>query len=1053
MLEQPRKMKIKASAKAFDILTKNLYKDPLVSTMRELIVNAADASKNSGKLPVLTIKKTVSNKKDLLNGTDNIKENQMGYISVRDYGKGLSESEMYDLYSTLFESSKEKDSEQTGMFGIGSKSPFSLNSEFFVTSIQQGQYKKYKCYYSDKDDVPHIAKINEGPADSEDGLLVEVENTKVEVVRYSWRGTSASTILATLKMQLLNIPFKIKMENEEYINIEDNIKNRIFYRNKNDYICRIPNRIRNISSNLSPHINTKVAYVNVDSIMYKIDLSETIGKYIYDKVIELQETDNTLGKEEIEKIASNYRSKFITIFSNKYVPVVKYTKHDNIVDPSRENLMLDETLLQDILEKTIKLWEDFCDHIEKQLSHSNSRKHAILDVYDVFGIYFNDESNKYHDIDIRNSLPFNHMYKYINPDKNKNLAEILEIFYNIHYTRNVYTLFRHQDANNALRYYEKHRFYQIYIGISRDGGVDEFDNGCMDSTSTSKNNLPELSRYILQRLKENENSNRYYLIKKNNTTLTKRKLYEYFWRKIYTVPPLDQERVQHDVNLIVIDVADSDNIDHEEYKKSFEEYFCIDSSNVVLYSEVESLYKDLVKRGEIKIDKKPKTVKIYQHLQIVTDGDGGYYYAEMVRQKKPESLLEAELEEKFEELETENEDVLLLPIETSNKDRKLKNTVHIGQLWDGKTQLNIEISYFKSFMDNYLRYVKIHNVAFPKKKIKLPKNIFILSKQTVKKFKQENEYDLIHNINVVMKKSVLEGLYGKPRGYYDLDSVSPFEDISVIVESNSYYDRDLRVNVIKDEDEEHFYVDIHKTSSLSSLLYKLALRDPYDLEDHMLEHIIITTSHALEISEKKFAKKIAKNRDIMSYLKKKIRISVYLKYEKLIRDFVGTICDFANIPNRPHVDGETLNSSNILSPNYNSTLLPQKGAGKEGRSIMAKYEDEYLFGFAETTTSVLKYFHKFDKNLKDYKESNNDSESVDAFIEATKNTEKLKTEFEENILSVLSDTFNIYTKMLKKHVTNDFYQLLFDNDVKEITYEEFRHTVVDGFDPKTESES
>ena len=80
---------IKASAKAFSILSSNLYSNPLGSMIRELSTNAYDAHVMVGKKAEPFII-TLPNSMD-------------PSFKIRDFGPGLSNQEIHSVYTTFFE--------------------------------------------------------------------------------------------------------------------------------------------------------------------------------------------------------------------------------------------------------------------------------------------------------------------------------------------------------------------------------------------------------------------------------------------------------------------------------------------------------------------------------------------------------------------------------------------------------------------------------------------------------------------------------------------------------------------------------------------------------------------------------------------------------------------------------------------------------------------------------------------------------------------------------------------------------------------------------------
>lgn len=150
---------IKASAKAFQVLSQNLYSNPLGSVIRELSTNAYDAHVDSGKKDVPFIL-TLPNS---LEPT----------FKVRDFGTGLTEDEISHVYTTFFESTKTDSNDVVGCLGLGSKSPFGVADSFTISSYQNGKKTIYSAFLDDAR-IPSIAKFGVFDTEEDNGLEIEV---------------------------------------------------------------------------------------------------------------------------------------------------------------------------------------------------------------------------------------------------------------------------------------------------------------------------------------------------------------------------------------------------------------------------------------------------------------------------------------------------------------------------------------------------------------------------------------------------------------------------------------------------------------------------------------------------------------------------------------------------------------------------------------------------------------------------------------------------------------------------------------------------------------
>jgi len=150
---------IQASAKAFEILSSNIYSNKIKAVIREVSCNAQDAHV------------AVSN----LNPFDvHLPTSLEPWFNVRDYGPGLSDEDIRYIYTTYFFSTKTESNDYTGALGLGSKSPFCLVDSFIVTSYFNGVKRIYSCYKSETGE-PSIALLSEEDTDEPNGLNVYVD--------------------------------------------------------------------------------------------------------------------------------------------------------------------------------------------------------------------------------------------------------------------------------------------------------------------------------------------------------------------------------------------------------------------------------------------------------------------------------------------------------------------------------------------------------------------------------------------------------------------------------------------------------------------------------------------------------------------------------------------------------------------------------------------------------------------------------------------------------------------------------------------------------------
>src|SRR3990167_9550770 len=155
---QSNNFTIKASPKAFAILSAKLYSKPIIAIVRELSTNAADAM-------------TAANQ--TLQPFEVHLPNQLEpWFSILDNGIGMSHEKIMGLYTTYFGSDKTDSNEFTGCLGLGSKTPFAYANQFTVESRHNGVCRTYCCYIS-QDGFPCISLLNTENTSDSNGFFIK----------------------------------------------------------------------------------------------------------------------------------------------------------------------------------------------------------------------------------------------------------------------------------------------------------------------------------------------------------------------------------------------------------------------------------------------------------------------------------------------------------------------------------------------------------------------------------------------------------------------------------------------------------------------------------------------------------------------------------------------------------------------------------------------------------------------------------------------------------------------------------------------------------------
>ncbi|QQV89461.1 RIIA protein [Proteus phage SJ_PmiM] len=161
------KFTIATSAKAFKVLSQNLYTNQIRAIIRELSCNAADAHTLLGHFKPFDI--TLPSVLDTR-------------FIIRDYGPGLSDDDVTHMYTTYFESTKSDSNDFIGALGLGSKSPFGYTETFSIVSRFKGRARGYTACLDNGE--PSLIPTFDVEDDSPSGLEITVPVLEKDVSRW-----------------------------------------------------------------------------------------------------------------------------------------------------------------------------------------------------------------------------------------------------------------------------------------------------------------------------------------------------------------------------------------------------------------------------------------------------------------------------------------------------------------------------------------------------------------------------------------------------------------------------------------------------------------------------------------------------------------------------------------------------------------------------------------------------------------------------------------------------------------------------------------------------
>ena len=149
---------VEVSAKLFEIISTKIYQYPVAACIRELATNAHDSHIEAGNLNPFIV---------------SLPSKLNPFFIVEDFGVGLDDSDMTNIYRTVFKSTKENSNTQTGAFGVGRFAALAVSETFNIVARKNGVERHYVVSFI-AGDVPRLDMLAEFPTAERNGVKVSV---------------------------------------------------------------------------------------------------------------------------------------------------------------------------------------------------------------------------------------------------------------------------------------------------------------------------------------------------------------------------------------------------------------------------------------------------------------------------------------------------------------------------------------------------------------------------------------------------------------------------------------------------------------------------------------------------------------------------------------------------------------------------------------------------------------------------------------------------------------------------------------------------------------
>lgn len=156
-------------------LLTDLYSNPREAVLREYVSNAIDSHRRFG-VTDKRIEVTVPYFEKSAYGWSNNQAAGGDKLIVRDYGVGMSKTELVEIYSRYGSSTKRTNNTEIGGFGLGAKSALAIAHRFDIVSIKDGI--RVECYIEKNElGVGVLHFVSEAPTKEHSGVTITIPYT------------------------------------------------------------------------------------------------------------------------------------------------------------------------------------------------------------------------------------------------------------------------------------------------------------------------------------------------------------------------------------------------------------------------------------------------------------------------------------------------------------------------------------------------------------------------------------------------------------------------------------------------------------------------------------------------------------------------------------------------------------------------------------------------------------------------------------------------------------------------------------------------------------
>lgn len=302
---EQRDVAIGSVAFILDMFSDKVYSHKERAVIRELSCNAHDAHVTAGTTEVPF---------DI-----HLPTSLEPWFSLRDYGTGLADSDIANVYGAIGISTKRESNELIGGFGIGSLSPYSLCDSFTVISYFNGTVSTYQCMRDSKR-RPVVIPLGSSPTNEPNGLEVKLtvedksytfQQEAIHVFKF-WEGTIPN-------INNKDVEKSCKEARDEYTFKGDNYGISTGYGSMvavmGNIAYKIPSELDVFST--EGYITFEIGELEFDSARENLIMNDAVSETIKSRFAEIKKTIKEVAIERINQSPSVFEKAKLAAKMNK----------------------------------------------------------------------------------------------------------------------------------------------------------------------------------------------------------------------------------------------------------------------------------------------------------------------------------------------------------------------------------------------------------------------------------------------------------------------------------------------------------------------------------------------------------------------------------------------------------------------------------------------------------------------------------------------------------------------------------------------------------------